>query len=424
MPTPARACIMAAVPAILTMTAPAADIHVPADHPTIQAAVDAAGHGDSIIVADGTYSGPGFVDVDAAGKSVKIESAGGASACTIDGASSPGSNAFHYSSAESSLSTIVGFTFANFRTNAGDEGAIRVENGVGTNILDNVFVNCSTAGPGQPTTPGSAIAMVDSTPVVQRCDFLGNTGSAVHNVNSVVYLIDCLFEGNVTRPTDGRGGGAVLNEGFTLTFDSLYKDNRVEAMGGGAAHGGAFAHLGSMADLTAATFDGNAVVGPSGAQRGAAAYLAGAFVMNGNIVRGHLGNHDGGAVHVEGFAKTPMESFSTAIWEENAVGALRVNDPTGFSDVRVSSSQFCGNNGFDIDGPYVAGGANSVCCPADFDDSAVVDALDFLTLIAAWGTCNGACLPDMNEDGVVDALDFLALIAAWGTCPELPPATD
>lgn len=50
-----------------------------------------------------------------------------------------------------------------------------------------------------------------------------------------------------------------------------------------------------------------------------------------------------------------------------------------------------------------------------------VDALDFLLLIAQWGSpCTGSCEADITgpaaqPDGNVDALDFLLLIAQWGT---------
>jgi hypothetical protein len=39
----------------------AATIHVPADQPTLQAAIDAAASGDSISIADGVYAGSAFV---------------------------------------------------------------------------------------------------------------------------------------------------------------------------------------------------------------------------------------------------------------------------------------------------------------------------------------------------------------------------
>lgn len=54
----------------------AAIIHVPADQPTIQAAVDAAAVGDSIEVSPGTYSGPGNRDIDFQGKELSVHGQG------------------------------------------------------------------------------------------------------------------------------------------------------------------------------------------------------------------------------------------------------------------------------------------------------------------------------------------------------------
>ena len=55
-------------------------------------------------------------------------------------------------------------------------------------------------------------------------------------------------------------------------------------------------------------------------------------------------------------------------------------------------------------------------CPADVDEDDVVDFVDLLAVLAAWGKCPG-CREDVNGDAVVDLEDLLALLAAWGPCP-------
>jgi hypothetical protein len=55
-------------------------------------------------------------------------------------------------------------------------------------------------------------------------------------------------------------------------------------------------------------------------------------------------------------------------------------------------------------------------CVADLDADGDVDVADLLTLIAAWGTCDG-CSADFDGDNDVDVADLLTLIAAWGACP-------
>ncbi len=51
-------------------------------------------------------------------------------------------------------------------------------------------------------------------------------------------------------------------------------------------------------------------------------------------------------------------------------------------------------------------------CPADLDGDFTVGVLDFLALLAAWGTPAG----DVDGNGTTDVLDLLALLAAWGPC--------
>src|SRR5262249_31316089 len=68
--------LLAAIP-----SARAATINVPADYPTIQAAIDAAVNGDEILVAPGTY----VESIDFKGKTITVRSSGGPDLTTIDG---------------------------------------------------------------------------------------------------------------------------------------------------------------------------------------------------------------------------------------------------------------------------------------------------------------------------------------------------
>ena len=54
-------------------------------------------------------------------------------------------------------------------------------------------------------------------------------------------------------------------------------------------------------------------------------------------------------------------------------------------------------------------------CDADFNQDANIDDIDLLSLIAAWGPCEG-CQEDLNLDGTVNVRDLLLLIVAWGPC--------
>ncbi len=55
-------------------------------------------------------------------------------------------------------------------------------------------------------------------------------------------------------------------------------------------------------------------------------------------------------------------------------------------------------------------------CPWDTGGDGNVGIVDFLNLLALWGT-NPGSPPDFDADGVVGILDFLSLLGAWGPCP-------
>ena len=66
---------------LVCLPASAAAINVPADFPTIQAGIDAAVDGDTVLVADGTY----VENIDFLGKAITVESSDGPEVTIIDG---------------------------------------------------------------------------------------------------------------------------------------------------------------------------------------------------------------------------------------------------------------------------------------------------------------------------------------------------
>jgi len=63
-------------------------------------------------------------------------------------------------------------------------------------------------------------------------------------------------------------------------------------------------------------------------------------------------------------------------------------------------------------------------CPADLNGDRVVNSLDMVILLNAFGNCPASpasCPADLNGDGVVNALDVIILSNAYGNCPVAVP---
>ncbi len=107
---------------------------VPAQYPTIQAAITASTTGDIVRVAPGHY----METLDFGGKNITLVSVGGSSQTTIDG--SAATNAFHTTVTIGPLGIIRGFTITGGTFSFG--GGMLV-NGAGSVVTDNVFTGNS-----------------------------------------------------------------------------------------------------------------------------------------------------------------------------------------------------------------------------------------------------------------------------------------
>ena len=82
-------------------------------YPTIQAGIDAASNGDTVLVAPGTY----VENIYFKGKAITVTSSGGAAATIIDGGGVPGTGTVNFQSPESSVGAC--FPVLRFATAAG-----------------------------------------------------------------------------------------------------------------------------------------------------------------------------------------------------------------------------------------------------------------------------------------------------------------
>ncbi len=94
----------------------------------------------------------------------------------------------------------------------------------------------------------------------------------------------------------------------------------------------------------------------------------------------------------------------------------KVDDPCNAGPDFLENWSIGDDEGMDNDGDDVYDQDDSDCsdCPADVTGDAVIDVLDLLAILSAWGAGGGP--EDINGDGVVDVLDLLEVLSAWGPC--------
>jgi serine protease len=239
----ASGALFAALLGLLTITAPAATIHVPADQPTIQQAINASNNGDLILVSPGTY----FEHVDYHGKAILIRSIAGPVQTIIDGNNT--GTVVKFQMGEGAQSVLAGFTIQH---GSADFGAGIMQFKASPTITQNIFQNNAQGVGGF----GAAIGGDNSSPVIEGNTFMANTcdtqflSGVVSFINSSSPLIinnifawnPCrainmtLPEGNhpvIANNTIVQNSVGVRVDAEVSTFAQLYANNILLANGVG-----------------------------------------------------------------------------------------------------------------------------------------------------------------------------------------------
>ena len=233
------------------------------DQPTIQAGVNAAAPGDTILLAAGTFVGAGNKDVYFFGKDLVVMSESGAAVTIIDCEGS--GRGFNYLLGEPPSSVLRGITIRNGNP-GGFGGAVLCIN-TSPSFVDCVFVSNTGLGGAGGGGGGGAYCQGGS-PTFQDCSFNHNENPSTQGVGGAISLLDCVhvqilgcsFEDNTTAFSQFSGGGAVLD-----WFSSRVTISGCEFRRNGSTVGGAVS-LGQtdQAEISTSTFADNSAESGAG----------------------------------------------------------------------------------------------------------------------------------------------------------------
>ncbi len=213
-------------------------INVPSDQPTIQAGIDAAVDGDTVLVADGIYSGNGNRDIAFGSKQVVVKSENGPDVTIIDcqGSETEPHRGFIIRSNKISGATIDGlqiingyapFDYADGKSAGGCILSVSSE----ISFIKNCILRDSQA-----KDFGGAVASDSSSPWLDNCQIINNSagecgGGAYWNYSRGVPLnTNVVFDGNMAK----KGGATFqVNLGATLFVKCTFNSNVATNEGGG-----------------------------------------------------------------------------------------------------------------------------------------------------------------------------------------------
>ena len=219
---------------VTAIPAAASVITVPGNYPTIQAAINAAANGDTVVVSPGTY----FENIDFMGKLITVESAQGPSVTTIDGGNV--APVVSFNTAEGPAAVLQGFTIQHGTSTAAlaFRGAgVHIGYAASPTVTGNVITANSVCG------SGGGVSVDTGSPSIHDNTITGNTSNPAGcsgGMGGGVYVGGVasaqVVHNTITNNTSDSGAGIALFAAGTPTVEN----NTISSNSGGAQGGGMY----------------------------------------------------------------------------------------------------------------------------------------------------------------------------------------
>lgn len=280
---------------LLCPAAVAATIHIPADYSTIQAGIDAASNGDTVLVAPGTY----VENIDFLGKAIIVTSESGPVLTVIDGGDPANidlASTVSFKNSEGSDSILKGFTIANGSGTlvSGGQcgGGIYCDQASPT--IEHNIITSNSCGDIYLGGSGGGIFSREGSPVIKD-NLITNNGVASHYSGSAgggLYCSGglCLVKQNriIENFAGGSGGGIVINSSGRIERN-LIKDNE--------ANNGPGIHCSGNVEIVGNIIESNSESEYGANGNGGGIHCSGSLVkIISNLIRSNYTTYSGGGI--------------------------------------------------------------------------------------------------------------------------------